>query len=208
MEQKTTDLKDAQASIHDMSEAMAKMEGVIAAKDSLFITLEAQLADATQRSLEYERKAEDLSRWIADKEEALAEKEEAMQKQIQRVQKENETMTNEMDTILAENAGIRGQLDNALLQLDDLNLQITQLNSAKPNDLNLQITQLNSAKPKKCHSGRSEEVTSEWRRTAGVHTLRLKRNVFEAWIICCHDSRMSGSKSAFSCLASLTNQVG
>ena len=193
MEQKTTDLKDAQASIHDMSEAMAKMEGVIAAKDSLFITLEAQLADATQRSLEYERKAEDLSRWIADKEEGLAEKEEAMQKQIQRVQKENETMTNEMDTILAENAGIRGQLDNALLQLDDLNLQITQLNSAKP---------------KKCHSGRSEEVTSEWRRTAGVHTLRLKRNVFEAWIICCHDSRMSGSKSAFSCLASLTNQVG
>ena len=169
------------------------MEGVIAAKDKLFITLETQLADATQRSLEYERKAEDLSRWITDKEEALAEKEEAMQKQIHRVQKENETMTNEMDTILAENAGIRGQLDNALLQLDDLNLQITQLNSANP---------------KKCHSGRSEEVTSEWRRTAGVHTLRLKRDVFEEWIICCHDSRMSGSKSAFSCLASLTNQVG
>ena len=40
----------------------------------------------------YERMTEDLSRWIAEKEEGLSDKEETMQKQVQCVQKENDTM--------------------------------------------------------------------------------------------------------------------
>lgn len=51
------------------------------------------------------------------------------------------------------------------------------------------------------------EFTGDSRRTAGVHGLRLIRSKFDEWVIQCLDRRMEGSKTAFTALGFLTNQV-
>ena len=115
---------------------------------------------------------------------------------------------------MQENADLRRQLDDTEEQLETLEQKRDVLQGQTPYEISqrsvMQNFSHNDAPPPSPRIDssmcRGDRDTFDQRRTAGVHGMRLLRNIFDGWTIACQDKRMVGVKSSFSCLPYLISQ--
>ena len=215
--------------------AVKDLEDQITLKTSSIEALEFSLRSATQKADSAQEEAAGLKKTIREMQAQLDQTlglhndvqslQASLRQQMASVEKENATLTEEMDKILQENATLRQELDDTQVQLDDVTSQNQDLQdqnnqlALRPHLLgHTQMSQQHTAQTRPPSSGSSRDFqndtnstfngVSDYRRTCGVHTLRLLRRAFNEWMTACEDRRMTGQKPAFSCLDQLTNPDG